>query len=287
MEVVYSFLEMLYPVCTTKDIVCDIIPSIILTIVLFMFRVEIDQLIANFFIGIFGYMERDADVKYHSSKLQYTKSTFSYVRYLILCPFYILKSKITAINMLISRQTLTYNKSKRKIVDGIKLGFYCFLHTFILAASPMTLVILNLCNIILPDNDIVATFNLDDSKALIIEAAIIGPIIEEILFRLILRYILSAIQLCLIAIIKDRNNIFVSTNFRIIIARFIFAYVHLDNKGGYLSEKEACMQFISILLTNRYYDVYENTNSLIPGITAHILNNSYVTIVMLLQKSLT
>ena len=107
--------------------------------------------------------------------------------------------------------------------------------------------------------------------------AILEPIIEEVLFRLICQNLVGGIQ----KIFQKKHSSHLSVTSpktfliatRILITGSIFALVHLSN-GEYISKAHLPILFMSIFLYPIESILYEKTNTILSPILSHIINNT-------------
>lgn len=98
-----------------------------------------------------------------------------------------------------------------------------------------------------------------------------GPIIEELLHRLLIRNIIGWILIkCGILPDSKKYKLLI-----ILIPAFIFASLHLSNSGGYLSTRGALIQACSIFIVPTE-DIICSRGGLLSSISHHIFNNSVV-----------
>lgn len=110
--------------------------------------------------------------------------------------------------------------------------------------------------------------------------SVIGPLIEELYYREIIQGSLAVVQSLINKHLTDREKNskyfqwILSEKCRVLIANTFFAFGHLDNAGGYLSNAGAICQSSSIFFRPTHSILYETTNqSLIAPLFSHITNN--------------
>lgn len=119
--------------------------------------------------------------------------------------------------------------------------------------------------------------------------AVIAAVMEEVVYRGILQNIFAFLQKKAVPkCLKEYRVIkwIASPSARILAVNTIFAAIHLRNGGGYLNEKSALIQFISIMLLPSKGTIYETTNSFLAPVATHVTHNFVLScIVKLLLRS--
>lgn len=134
-------------------------------------------------------------------------------------------------------------------------------------------------------------FNNTPSDFSSVQLALVAPIVEEVVFRLILQNVIYLLQKAACMITPERftkSTVFVwltSSSCRIIVTTVAFASVHLFNAGLYLSTAFAITQVAIILLIDRHSLLYETTGSIAAPLASHITNNSIIGLICLTGKT--
>ncbi|MBB64515.1 MAG: hypothetical protein CMO81_05580 [Waddliaceae bacterium] len=117
--------------------------------------------------------------------------------------------------------------------------------------------------------------------------ALIAAIKEEVFIRGILQNGVALTQKLISHLSPEswKNNSIAqfcaSPASRILVVNSLFASLHLDNAGSYLSTKGALIQSLSIALLPTYSTLHETTGDIIAPLFAHITNNAITGIVTL------